>query len=96
MPEFIQENQLNYKFDGNVRLYTFIEWVKETLASVDQLRNSEFTFNDKVFDHEMNLKIKESSQNFDRLLFKGMYRRHSLIMGDLPFIVYRGFEDGIL
>ncbi len=54
------------------RLYTFIEWVKETLESIDKLRDSEFTFNDSVFDQEMNQKIKETGQNYDRLLFKGI------------------------
>lgn len=58
---------------GILRLYTFIEWVKESLASVDQLRDGEFTFNDGVFDNEMNLKIIETNQNFDRMLFKGIY-----------------------
>lgn len=59
---------------GILRLYTFIEWVKETLESIDKLRDSEFTFNDSVFDQEMNQKIKETGQNYDRLLFKEALR----------------------
>jgi leucyl-tRNA synthetase len=53
------------------RLYTLIDWVKECLATVDQLRDSDYTFNDQVFDNEMNLKIVETNQNYDRMLFKG-------------------------
>lgn len=56
---------------GILRLYTFIEWVKECLATVSQLRNGEFTFNDRVFDNEMNLKITETNHYYDRMLFKG-------------------------
>ncbi|XP_017875830.1 leucine--tRNA ligase, cytoplasmic isoform X2 [Ceratina calcarata] len=56
---------------GILRLYTFIEWVKETLASKDTLRQGEScTFNDKVFESEMNLKIKETEENYSRMLFK--------------------------
>jgi len=52
-------------------LYTLIDWVKECLATVGQLRDSDYTFNDQVFDNEMNLKIVETNQNYDRMLFKG-------------------------
>ena len=35
---------------GILRLYTYIEWVQETLASLDKLRKGEpNTFHDKVF-----------------------------------------------
>ena len=53
------------------RLFNFIEWVKEVMSSINQLRESEYNFNDQVFDHSMNLKIKETCNNYDRLLFKG-------------------------
>lgn len=53
------------------RLYNLIDWVKESLATIDQLRDSEYTFNDQVFDNEMNLKVTETNQNYDRMLFKG-------------------------
>lgn len=36
---------------GILRLYTFIEWVKEVLASKDIFRQGKpYTFNDKVFE----------------------------------------------
>ncbi|XP_046652789.1 leucine--tRNA ligase, cytoplasmic-like [Daphnia pulicaria] len=59
---------------GILRLYTLIDWVKECLATVDQLRDSDYTFNDQVFDNEMNLKIVETNQNYDRMLFKEALR----------------------
>ena len=57
---------------GILRLYNFIEWVKECLSSFGELRCSEYNFNDQVFEHSMNLKIRETKNNFDRLLFKGI------------------------
>ena len=67
----INNSECELSIPGNSRLYTFIDWVKECLATVDQLRNSEYTFNDQVFDNEMNLQITETNQNYDRMLFKG-------------------------
>lgn len=60
---------------GILRLYTFIEWVKEILESKDSLRTGpDNSFNDKVFKSEMNLKIRESEENYDRMLFKEALR----------------------
>jgi len=59
---------------GILRLYNFIEWVKECLSSFGELRCSEYNFNDQVFEHSMNLKIRETKNNFDRLLFKEALR----------------------
>lgn len=53
------------------RLYNFIEWVKESLETLGQLRQGEYTFNDRVFDNTLNLKIIETGQNYERMLFKG-------------------------
>lgn len=55
------------------RLFTFIEWVKDCLGTITQLRDTDdYTFNDQLFDHQMNLKITETNQNYDRMLFKGI------------------------
>uniref|UniRef100_A0A8D8W9F9 leucine--tRNA ligase n=1 Tax=Cacopsylla melanoneura TaxID=428564 RepID=A0A8D8W9F9_9HEMI len=60
---------------GILRLYTFIEWVKEILASQSTLRTGPMdSFNDRVFLSEMNLKIKETDENYTNLLFKEALR----------------------
>lgn len=60
---------------GILRLYTFIEWVKETLASKPLLRKGpKDGFNDAVFMSEMNLKTKETDENFKRMLYKEALR----------------------
>ncbi|KAK3919230.1 Leucine--tRNA ligase, cytoplasmic [Frankliniella fusca] len=60
---------------GILRLYTFIEWVKEILATKDTLRTGpDDTFNDRVFKSEINLKVRESEENFSRMLFKEALR----------------------
>ncbi|XP_063989407.1 leucine--tRNA ligase, cytoplasmic [Diachasmimorpha longicaudata] len=56
---------------GILRLFTFIEWVKEVLGSQDNFRKGEpNTINDQVFVSEMNLKIKETGEHFGKMLFK--------------------------
>ncbi|CAD7000678.1 unnamed protein product [Ceratitis capitata] len=60
---------------GILRLYTFIEWVKEMLASRTLLRKGAAnTFNDKVFISEMNLKTRETDENYRKMLFKEALR----------------------
>ncbi|KAL1506028.1 hypothetical protein ABEB36_005464 [Hypothenemus hampei] len=60
---------------GILRLYTFIEWVKEILKSKDILRSGKnYTFNDKVFESEINLKIKETDDFYTKMLFKEALR----------------------
>ncbi|OAD52391.1 Leucine--tRNA ligase, cytoplasmic, partial [Eufriesea mexicana] len=56
---------------GILRLYNFVEWVKEVLASKETFRQGEsYTFNDKVFESEMNLKIQETGENYSKMLYK--------------------------
>ncbi|EFN76201.1 Leucyl-tRNA synthetase, cytoplasmic [Harpegnathos saltator] len=56
---------------GIFKLYNFIEWVKEVLATKDSFRQGEpCTFNDKVFESEMNWKIRETGENYSRMLYK--------------------------
>lgn len=56
---------------GILRLFTFIEWVKEMLASKLLLRSGpKNTFNDKVFISEMNLKTRQTDEYFKKMLFK--------------------------
>ncbi|XP_050318861.1 leucine--tRNA ligase, cytoplasmic [Bactrocera neohumeralis] len=60
---------------GILRLYTFIEWVKEMSATRTQLRKGAAdTFNDKVFISEMNLKTRETDENYRKMLFKEALR----------------------
>nr|CAD7605044.1 unnamed protein product [Timema genevievae] len=56
---------------GILRLYTFIEWVKEILSNRKTLREGPAdTFHDRVFLSEINLKIQEVNENYRRMLFK--------------------------
>lgn len=60
---------------GILRLYTFIEWVKEMIAGKLLLRTGpKDTFNDKVFISEMNLKTRETDENYQKMLFKEALR----------------------
>jgi leucyl-tRNA synthetase len=60
---------------GILRLYTFIEWVKEILSQNTSLRvGPADTFNDRVFASEINLKICETDDNYQRMLFKEALR----------------------
>lgn len=60
---------------GILRLFTFIEWVKEMLASKPLLRKGATTcFNDSVFISEMHLKTRETDVNYRKMLFKDALR----------------------
>ncbi|KAG8195905.1 hypothetical protein JTE90_001140 [Oedothorax gibbosus] len=60
---------------GVLRLYSFLEWVKEMVATKDQLRcTDEETFNDKIFSNEMNHCILESEKNYENMLYKEALR----------------------
>uniref|UniRef100_A0A8C5YG21 leucine--tRNA ligase n=1 Tax=Microcebus murinus TaxID=30608 RepID=A0A8C5YG21_MICMU len=56
---------------GILRLYTWVEWVKEMLANWNSLRNGlANTFNDRVFASEMNAGIIKTDQNYEKMMFK--------------------------
>ncbi|XP_050477440.1 leucine--tRNA ligase, cytoplasmic isoform X1 [Bombus huntii] len=60
---------------GILRLYNFIEWVKEVLDLKDTYKQRQSsTFNDKVFESEMNLKIQETGENYSKMLYKEALR----------------------
>lgn len=60
---------------GILRLYTFIEWVKEVISTENTYRKTTpDTFNDKVFISEMNLKIRETGDNYNKMLYKEALR----------------------
>uniref|UniRef100_A0A182Y3F3 leucine--tRNA ligase n=2 Tax=Anopheles stephensi TaxID=30069 RepID=A0A182Y3F3_ANOST len=61
---------------GILRLYTFIEWVKETLASKPLLRKGpeDTSINDQVFSSEMNLLTKQTDEYYRKMLFKEALR----------------------
>jgi leucyl-tRNA synthetase len=60
---------------GILRLFTFIEWVKEMLATKLLLRiGAKDSFNDKVFISEMNLKTREADEYYKKMLFKEALR----------------------
>ncbi|XP_003224146.1 leucine--tRNA ligase, cytoplasmic isoform X1 [Anolis carolinensis] len=56
---------------GILRLYTWVEWVKEMLANWDSLRSGPAdTFNDRVFFSEINAGIMKTEQNYEKMMFK--------------------------
>uniref|UniRef100_A0A8C6QYE3 Leucine--tRNA ligase, cytoplasmic n=1 Tax=Nannospalax galili TaxID=1026970 RepID=A0A8C6QYE3_NANGA len=56
---------------GILRLYTWVEWVKEMLTNWDSLRSgSVSTLNDRVFASEMNAGIIKTDQNYEKMMFK--------------------------
>ncbi|XP_029439505.1 leucine--tRNA ligase, cytoplasmic isoform X2 [Rhinatrema bivittatum] len=56
---------------GILRLYTWVEWVKEMLANWDSLRSGPAsTFNDRVFASEINAGIAKTEQNYEKMMFK--------------------------
>nr|XP_045745492.1 leucine--tRNA ligase, cytoplasmic [Mirounga angustirostris] len=56
---------------GILRLYTWLEWVKEMVANWDSLRSGPVsTFNDRVFASEMNAGIIKTDQNYEKMMFK--------------------------
>ncbi|KAL9836093.1 leucine--tRNA ligase, cytoplasmic [Geothlypis trichas] len=56
---------------GILRLYTWVEWVKEMIANRDSLRSGPAsTFNDRVFASEMNAGIMKTEQNYEKMMFK--------------------------
>ncbi|XP_034461596.1 leucine--tRNA ligase, cytoplasmic-like [Hippoglossus hippoglossus] len=56
---------------GILRLYTWVEWVKEMIANQNNLRTGPAdTFNDRVFSSEMNAGILKTEQHYDRMMYK--------------------------
>ncbi|EHB17701.1 Leucyl-tRNA synthetase, cytoplasmic [Heterocephalus glaber] len=56
---------------GILRLYTWVEWVKEMVANWNSLRSGPAsTFNDRVFASEMNAGIIKTDQNYEKMMFK--------------------------
>ncbi|KAG5674705.1 hypothetical protein PVAND_004657 [Polypedilum vanderplanki] len=60
---------------GILRLYTLIEWVKEMIAGKLLLRTgSKDAFYDRVFISEMNSFIKQTDENYNKMLYKEALR----------------------
>lgn len=60
---------------GILRLYTFLEWVKEMMAVKDSLRTGPYNnFSDKVFLSEMHKKIQETRENYEKMMYKEALR----------------------
>ncbi|XP_058058013.1 leucine--tRNA ligase, cytoplasmic [Anopheles bellator] len=61
---------------GILRLYTFIEWVRETLAAKPMLRKGpkDSSFNDVVFASEMHLLTKQTDDHYGKMLYKEALR----------------------
>lgn len=55
---------------GLLRIHAYLEWVKEIIPQIQTLRNGEFNFNDTVFNNEMNKKLQETEDNYEKMLFK--------------------------
>lgn len=60
---------------GVLRLYSYLEWVKETLQKKDALRSGpKNLFQDQVFESEMNKKIEETNSYYEKMLYKEALR----------------------
>jgi leucyl-tRNA synthetase len=58
-----------------LRLYSQYEWIKETLESIDSLRDGEpHTFFDLVFQNEIDLAIKLTDENYEHMKFRDALR----------------------
>lgn len=56
---------------GILRLFTWVEWVKEMIANQNNLRTGPAdTFNDRVFISEMNSSIIKTDQHYERMMYK--------------------------
>ncbi|XP_071951783.1 leucine--tRNA ligase, cytoplasmic-like [Antedon mediterranea] len=56
---------------GILRLYTFLDWVKEMLELKSTLRTGPIdSYNDRVFVQEMNKGIMTTDSNYEKMLFK--------------------------
>lgn len=59
---------------GLLRLYTYLEWVREMMATRATLRSGAYTFNDRVFESEMNLSIEVTQKHYDEMKYKEALR----------------------
>ncbi len=62
---------------GVLRLYNFLEWIREMveLKKCGGLRRGKVTsVVDRVFENEMNKKIKETEENYEKMLYKEAIR----------------------
>ncbi|KAJ8408831.1 hypothetical protein AAFF_G00246490 [Aldrovandia affinis] len=56
---------------GILRLYTWVEWVKEMIANQNNLRTGPAdTFNDRVFVSEMNAGLVKTEQHYEKMMYK--------------------------
>ncbi|KAI1286671.1 Leucine--tRNA ligase, cytoplasmic [Halotydeus destructor] len=57
---------------GFLRLYNFLEWTKETLLTLDTLRDTPIdgSFADRAFNNKMNYLVKLTDDNFAAQLYK--------------------------
>ncbi|XP_052794982.1 leucine--tRNA ligase, cytoplasmic-like [Mya arenaria] len=59
---------------GLLRLYTYLEWVKEMITMRPALRTGEFTSNDRVFDSEINICIEVTQKSYEEMKYKEALR----------------------
>merc|ERR1711874_273076 len=97
---------------GVLRLWTFVELVKELLAEKQNMRTGPVnSVIDKMFTAEMNLKIRETDENFKGMMFKEalrtgffeysnlfhQYRERAQVQGGLHWdLVYRYLVTQVL
>lgn len=59
---------------GLLRLYTFLEWTREMLATRETLRTGAFTFNDKAFEGMISMSIEVTQKHYDEMKYKEALR----------------------
>lgn len=60
---------------GLLKLFNYLKWCEETIESIDSLRAGEATiFADKVFDNAMNKLIRDTKEQYDKMMFREALR----------------------
>ncbi|XP_060064776.1 leucine--tRNA ligase, cytoplasmic-like [Ylistrum balloti] len=71
---------------GLLRLYTFMEWVKEILAEKGSFRSgADYTRSDRVFISDMNKAIEETNVHYEKMMYKEAIRT--------GFFEFQGLRD---
>lgn len=56
--------------EGMLRLYAFLEWVRQMIQDKDCLRHGEFTLRDRLFASEINKTILETRGHYEKYMYK--------------------------
>ncbi|KAL5460341.1 hypothetical protein EMCRGX_G033786 [Ephydatia muelleri] len=58
---------------GLLRLYTQLEWIKESIATKDTMRNdppTSYSYLDRMFESQINLTVRQTDQHFQNMMYR--------------------------